>query len=151
MIRRRLTLLARFLVVAAALVCGVGMMGPFQGAEEAFVPWDKAAHFIAFYGFTILLFASFPYRRRIDLALIAVLAGAGVEVVQQLTGRDGQLGDVLADTAGALAVIAPLWVERLRSESRRERRRSLAARMAAQLASARRRPAARPPAALPAE
>src|SRR4051794_40218202 len=107
--RQRLTLCARLLTVAAAGVCGVGMMGPFQGAEQAFVPWDKAAHFIAFYGFTVLLYASFPYRRRLDLTLIAVLVGAGVEVVQQLTGRDGELGDVLADAAGAFAVIVPLW------------------------------------------
>ena len=149
--RQRLTLCARLLTVAVAGVCGIGMMGPFQGAEQAFVPWDKAAHFIAFYGFTILLYASFPYRRRLDLTLIAVLVGAGVEVVQTLTGRDGQLGDVLADAVGAFAVIAPLWVERLRSESRRERRRSLAARIAAQLALSKGRPAARPPAALPAE
>lgn len=102
---------ARILLAAAAAVCSIGMLGPFQGAEEAFVPWDKAAHFIAFYGLTILLFSAFPERRRIDLATLAVFAGSAIEILQTLTGRDGEWGDAVADGLGALAVLAPVWLE----------------------------------------
>ena len=126
-IARRLPLLARALLCAAALVCGIGMVGPFQGVETAFVPWDKAAHFIAFWGLTSLLYLSFPRRRRFDLTLLALLLGVGIEIAQQLTGRDAELGDVAADAAGAFAVWAPVYFEQLRGLSRgaprRERRR----------------------------
>ncbi|MES2342528.1 MAG: VanZ family protein [Pseudomonadota bacterium] len=107
-------LLARGLLLLAALVCGIGMVGPFQGVEQALVPWDKAAHFMAFYGLAILLFSAFPTRRRLDLAVLAIFAGAAIEVAQTLTGRDGEIGDLCADALGALAVLAPVWLEHLR-------------------------------------
>lgn len=105
---------ARALLLLAALVCGIGMVGPFQGAEQALVPWDKAAHFVAFYGLTILLFSAFPSRRRLDMTALAIFAGAAIEVAQILTGRDGEIGDLCADALGALAVLAPVWLEHLR-------------------------------------
>ncbi|WP_374570842.1 VanZ family protein [Phenylobacterium sp.] len=109
---------ARIVLAAAALVCGVGMIGPFQGVEEAFVPWDKAAHFLAFYGLTALLFLSFPNRRRVDLAFIAICAGAAVEVLQAMTGRDADIGDIAANAVGAFAVLGPTFIEPLRALSR---------------------------------
>jgi VanZ family protein len=102
---------ARILLFAAALICGVGMMGPFQGIERVIVPWDKAAHFMAFYGLNLLLFTAFPNRRRLELTLAATLVGSGVEVVQLLSGRDAELGDLIADAAGAFAVFAPVFLE----------------------------------------
>ncbi len=128
---RRSALIARALLVSAALICGIGMMGPWRHAEAAFVPWDKAAHFMAFYGLTLLMLAAFPTRRRLDVACLAILAGVGVEVVQKLSGSDAEFGDIVADTAGALAVIAPMWVENLRGLPREERRKGLMARMPA--------------------
>jgi VanZ family protein len=123
---RRLQTTARWLLVAAALICAIGMIGPFQGVERALVPWDKAAHFIAFYGVTLLLFSAFPDRRRLDLAVLATFAGTAVEVLQLIDGRDAELGDVLADAAGAFAVLAPIYLERLR-EPRADRRKRRAA------------------------
>jgi len=134
----RLKFAARFVLAAGALVCVWGTTIAPQGFESAIVPWDKAAHFIAFWGLTIAMFAAFPERRRFDLAMIAVLIGCGIEVAQQVTGRDAELGDVAADAAGAFAVLAPIWLERLRAVPRRERRRR--ATLSAQAA----RPATRP-------
>ena len=116
------TTTARWLLLAAALTCAIGMIGPFQGVERAFVPWDKAAHFVAFYGVTLLLFSAFPHRRRLDLAVLATFAGTAIEILQLIDGRDAELGDLLADAAGAFAVWAPLYLERLR-EPRVERRK----------------------------
>jgi VanZ family protein len=106
--------IARALLVAAGLTCAIGMVGPFQGVERAFVPWDKAAHFMAFYGLTLLLFQAFPERRRLDLAMLATFAGAAIEVMQLIEGRDAELGDIVADAAGAFAVLAPLYLDQLR-------------------------------------
>jgi len=127
---RRSALIARALLIAAALICGIGMMGPWRHAEAAVVPWDKAAHFMAFYGLTLLMLAAFPTRRRLDVACLAILAGVGVEVVQKLSGSDAELGDIIADSAGVFAVIAPMWVENLRGLPREERRKGLLARLA---------------------
>ena len=114
---------ARWLLLSAGLVCAFGMLGPFRGLERHIVPVDKAAHFIAFYGVTLLAFSAFPKRRRMDLVMLAIFAGAAVEVFQSLTGRDGEIGDLLADAAGAFAVFAPIYLERQR-ELRTERRAS---------------------------
>lgn len=111
---RRSPTIAKGLLLVAFLVCAIGMVGPFQGIEHAFVPWDKAAHFMAFYGLTLLLFTAFPRRRRLDLTVLAIFAGAGTEVAQILAGRDGEIGDLCADALGALAVLAPVWLEHLR-------------------------------------
>jgi VanZ family protein len=113
---------ARWLLLSACMVCAFGMLGPFRGIERAVVPWDKAAHFIAFYGITLLAFSAFPKRRRMDLVVQAICAGAAMEVLQSMVGRDGQVGDIVADAAGALAVFAPMWLER-RRELRIERRK----------------------------
>lgn len=99
-------------------LCAFFMIGPFQGLEAKVVPWDKAAHFIAFYGITVLLYLSFPRRRRMELALIAALLGCGIEIVQRLTGRDASVGDMLANTSGAFAVYLPGLVERVRAAAR---------------------------------
>jgi VanZ family protein len=113
---------ARWLLLIAGTICAIGMIGPFRGVEHALVPWDKAAHFIAFYGLTLLLFSAFPDRRRLDLVVLATFAGTAIEVLQLLDGRDAELGDVLADAAGAFAVLVPIYLERLR-RPRAERRR----------------------------
>jgi VanZ family protein len=114
---------ARWLLLVAGLTCAIGMVGPFQGVERAFVPWDKAAHFIAFYGVTLLLFSAFPDRRRLDLAMLATFAGAAIEIMQLIEGRDAELGDILADAAGAFAVLAPLYLDQAR-RPRIERRQA---------------------------
>jgi VanZ family protein len=120
----RLKSAARCALALAAVICAWGATLAPQGIEQALVPWDKAAHFIAFYGLTLAMFAAFPERRRFDLALVAILAGCAIEVVQQFTGRDAGLGDVAADAAGAMAVLTPVWLERLRAPPPRERRRT---------------------------
>jgi VanZ family protein len=121
----RIVWAARWLLLAASLVCAIGMLGPYRGLERAFVPWDKAAHFMAFYGLTLLMFVGFPGRRRLDLVVLATCAGAAAEVLQSLVGRDGEVGDLVADALGAVAVYAPIYLERLR-QPRAERRRSRA-------------------------
>jgi VanZ family protein len=53
--------------------------------------------------------------------MLAVFAGSAIEVAQMLTGRYGEVGDVLADAAGAFAVLVPVWLEWAR-QPRAERR-----------------------------
>lgn len=114
---------ARFLLIAAALVCAIGMVTPgLQGVEHNFVPADKAAHFIAFYGLTALMMAAFPKNRRLEIALAAVMLGASIEIAQIFTHRGVSAGDLAADAAGAFAVWVPMWLQSLRSAPVVERR-----------------------------
>jgi len=116
-------IIARILLIAAALVCAIGMVGPFQGVEKNFVPADKAAHFIAFYGLTVLMMAAFPKNRRLEITLAAIMLGASIEVAQMLTHRGVSFSDLAADAAGAFAVWVPMWIQSLRSPPVVERRR----------------------------
>ena len=74
------------------------------------VPWDKANHFIAFYVLTGLAAASFPRTGWILLAAGLLALGGAIELVQALpfVGRDGAVGDWVADGAGIAAVLGPL-------------------------------------------
>ena len=117
-------LVARIVLVVAAAVCVVGMVTPsLQGVEADFVPADKAAHFIAFYGLTALMMAAFPKNRRLEIALSAALLGGSIEIAQMFTHRGVSLGDLAADTAGAFAVWVPMWLQSLRAPPVVERRR----------------------------
>lgn len=115
---------ARFLLVLAGAVCAIGMITPaLQGVEKNFVPADKAAHVIAFYGLTALMMAAFPKNRRLEIAIAAVLIGGSIEVAQMFTHRGVSLGDLAADAVGAFAVWVPMWLQSLRSPPVVERRR----------------------------
>lgn len=120
---RRPTLIARTLLAVGGTVCVVGMVGPFQGVEEALIPWDKAAHFVAFYILTALMYVAFPRRRRVDLTMMAIFAGAAIELAQGLSGRDMGVGDMVANGLGAFAVLLPMYLQEWRSPRRTERRR----------------------------
>ena len=119
----KLKLSARVLLIAATLVCVVGMVGPFKGVEKNFIPADKAAHFIAFYGLTALMMMAFPKNRRLEVALAAIALGAAIEVAQAFTPRGFSVSDLAADVVGAFAVWVPMWLQSVRSPPVVERRR----------------------------
>lgn len=119
MLTPRLALLVtRVNVAMGAAVMLLLMIGPFQGVEQQVGLTDKAAHAIAFYGFTIGLFLSAPDWRRTDLALFALAFGILVEVAQGVTGREMSVRDVGADALGVAAATLPGMVERLRHHTR---------------------------------
>lgn len=85
------------------------MLAPDPTIDSKPLIWDKAAHFIAFglilWSFGVL-FRRLP---RIGAALLAIVLGAVVEVVQGYIGRDPSWGDLLADVLG-VAVALLIWV-----------------------------------------
>ena len=74
------------------------------------VPWDKAEHFLAFYGLTGLAVAAFPRRNLFILAALLSGFGAFIEYVQGLdiVHRDRDFWDWVADTIGIGAALAPM-------------------------------------------
>ena len=98
------------LIGAVVLVVVVALMlAPGGTIESEHLIWDKAAHFIAFglilWSFGVL-FRRLP---RTWAALLAILLGAAVEVVQRYIGRDPSWGDLLADALGVATALL-LWV-----------------------------------------
>ena len=64
--------------------------------------WDKAEHFIAYFGLALMGVLGWSGRRA-PLIFAAVLAlGGTLELLQLVVGRDAEWGDMLANTLGAL-------------------------------------------------
>ncbi len=74
------------------------------------VPWDKAEHFIAFYGLAGLAVAAFPRRNLLLIAVLLSVFGGLIEVVQGLSvvHRDRDFWDWVADTIAIASVLAPM-------------------------------------------
>jgi VanZ family protein len=116
---RTVVKLARVALVTAAIALFIFMVGPFGNLEQTLVPWDKAAHFLAFYAIAAVALIAFPGLRRGDLALGIVGFAIASEVSQWFVGRDFEVGDILADAIGMSAALAPSYFERLRFYARR--------------------------------
>ena len=69
--------------------------------------WDKAEHFIAYFGLTLLASLGWGLRRSLVLVFAAVVGlGGALEILQSFVGRDAEWGDFFANTLGALAGLA---------------------------------------------
>jgi hypothetical protein len=81
---------------------------PAQAVQLA--PWDKAEHFIAFYGLTGLAVAAFPRRHLLLIAVLLSAFGALIELVQGLpvVHRDRDFWDWVADTIAIASALAPM-------------------------------------------
>src|SRR5947208_4584957 len=84
------------------------------------VPWDKAQHFIAFYGLTGLAVAAFPRRNLFWIAVALSGLGALIEVIQGLptVNRDRDVWDWVADNAAIAAALSPMLLVWWRREAR---------------------------------
>ena len=110
--------LARAGLLLLVALCLYGVFGPERDIGRAYIPWDKATHFIAFYLLTVLGFLSFPKSRRTDLLQILLLLAVGSELAQHFAGRDAEVSDGLADVLGVLTVFATSYSEQLRRRYR---------------------------------
>jgi hypothetical protein len=113
-----LTSLAKLAFFAALLFTFYSAVIPPQHAVQL-VPWDKAEHFIAFYGLTGLAAAAFPTRKLIVIAAMLSGFGALIEFVQGLpmVHRDRDFWDWVADTIAIVAALAPMLLVWWRSQA----------------------------------
>jgi len=85
----------------AAAVVAWGELTPHPPSETALF-WDKAEHFIAYFGLALMGVLGWANRRSPLVIFFAVLAlGGTLEILQSQTGRDAEWGDMLANTLGA--------------------------------------------------
>lgn len=79
---------------------------------QGLIPWDKAKHFIVFYGLTFLAAVALPRSRWWKIAVVLLGFGIGIEILQGLpiVGRDADIFDVVADTLGIGFFFGPIVV-----------------------------------------
>jgi VanZ family protein len=107
---------------AAAIVTLVLAVLP-PSEKPPLIPWDKAAHFLAFYVLAVLASGAFPRRPLLLLALGLSTYGALVELIQALpfVDRDASVWDWVADTVAIAAALLPLFIPRWRAWLGRDR------------------------------
>jgi VanZ family protein len=76
------------------------------------IPWDKAKHFIVFYGLTFLATMALPKSRFWKIAVVLLGFGIAIEILQSLpiVGRDADIFDVAADVLGVGFFFGPIVV-----------------------------------------
>jgi VanZ family protein len=66
--------------------------------------WDKAEHFIAYFGLALFASLAWGLKRSLFWVLAAIVAlGGALEIIQFFVGRDAEWGDFLANSLGAVA------------------------------------------------
>jgi hypothetical protein len=110
--------MARVALILGSATVAVLLFGPFSGIEARFFLTDKEAHFLAFFTLTSLTLMAFPFLRRDELIGLLILFAGGTEIVQDLVGRDGNVADWLADSAGCVMFSLAVAIDRVRSQAR---------------------------------
>jgi VanZ family protein len=81
-----------------------GELTPHPPDLSSILAWDKAQHFIAYFGLAAMATMVLGLNRRLVLAILGViLLGGALEILQGYTGRDPDIFDFLANTFGALS------------------------------------------------
>lgn len=111
---RTLTTAVRAAGIVAAFATLIALTGPFR-YEDLGLPFpDTVAHGMLFYGLTGLMMGALPRSRTLDLALALVAIGAASEVTQSFVGREMSLHDLIGDSCGVLAAVAPTYLAAFR-------------------------------------
>lgn len=76
-----------------------------QDAAISSLTSDKVGHLAVGFTLALSLHALFSGRHRLVVLAAAVAASALSEGLQQMVGRDAELGDFIADVAGAMAYV----------------------------------------------
>ena len=101
---RLLRLLSLWLFWPGVLLIAWGELTPNPPQMGGVFGWDKAEHFIAYFGLASMASQMIGFRRRLAWAILGViLLGGALEIVQYFAGRDAELMDFVANTLGALA------------------------------------------------
>ena len=110
MLNKRLSALALYLVWPAIALVVWGELKPDAGPLESLV-WDKALHFIAYFGLGAIACVALKADRRVLSAILGLaLLGGLLEIVQGFTGRDASFFDESANILGAFCGAGAGWL-----------------------------------------
>jgi len=87
-----------------------GEITPTPGPIETMM-WDKALHFLAYFGLAGIATVALKADRRVLAAVLGLaLLGGLLEIVQGFTGRDPSLFDEVANILGVLCGAGAGWL-----------------------------------------
>ena len=101
-----------------AAMFATALLAPAPVWAVSFLASRHTFRFVSAYILTLMAFAAFPKGRRTDLAKATVLAGICLEILRRLLGRELHFTNLLAEAAGAYAVLVPSFLERFRALAR---------------------------------
>jgi VanZ family protein len=97
----------RWLFWPALAVVAWGELTPHPPTLPGPWLWDKAQHFTAYFGLSLLATLAWGLKRSLVWVFLGVVAlGGGLEILQAVVGRDGTWGDFFANDLGALTGLA---------------------------------------------
>lgn len=101
-ILKSLKLLSLWLFWPGVLLIVWGELTPNPPDLSAVLGWDKAQHFIAYFGLAAMATTVIGLSRRLLWAIGGIiLLGGMLEILQGYTGRDPDIFDVIANSIGA--------------------------------------------------
>ena len=72
--------------------------------------WDKLLHFTAYFGLSLMAtIATRANWRAVSCALMLIILGGTLEIVQGMVGRDCDIWDEVANTIGVVTGLAAGW------------------------------------------
>jgi hypothetical protein len=110
--------MVRMMLFPGVLALAIAALLSKQEVVAATIPWEHVVHAVMFYVITMGLFLAFPRSRRMDIVESTLLCGILFQIVSRGLGRQWHLVDIIADAVGAFAVIAPTYVEEMRTSMR---------------------------------
>jgi hypothetical protein len=113
--RRKVNRLVFVLFLAAAAYALARALLP-DNDNLGLIPWDKAKHFIVFYGLAGLASMALPDSRLWRIGAVLLAFGGAIEILQGLpiVHRDASWFDLLADGCGISAAYGPMIAVRWR-------------------------------------
>lgn len=106
-------LLSLWLFWPGVLVIAWGELTPDPPQMSGLLGWDKADHFIAYFGLSAMASLVIGLKPRLKWAILGVILMSGaLELLQAVFGRDAEFLDFAANTLGAAAgtLIAVLFL-----------------------------------------
>jgi len=99
-----LRLLSLWLFWPAVALVAWGELTPYPPQLAGPLDWDKADHFIAYFGLASMATMILGLRPRLAAAIAGVILLSGaLEILQAYTGRDAEILDFVANSLGALS------------------------------------------------
>ncbi|WP_066686058.1 VanZ family protein [Caulobacter sp. CCH9-E1] len=113
LVRRKINWLGLTAFVAAVAFTLYAALAPGDDTQ-GLIPWDKAKHFIVFYGLTFLATMALPRSRYWKIGAVLLGFGIAIEILQGLpiVGRDADVFDIVADTLGVGFFFGPIVATR---------------------------------------
>jgi VanZ family protein len=100
---RILRVLSLWLFWPGVALIAWGELTPHPPHLTGLLDWDKADHFIAYFGLASMATMVLGLRPRLAIAIAGVILLSGaLEILQAFTGRDAEILDFVANSLGAL-------------------------------------------------